>query len=68
MNINKSIKIARIMAGMTQKDVCKKIFTCQATLCHYETSRRVPLDMAIQLADLYNISLDELVGRKFKDK
>lgn len=54
-------------ADLTQAQIGKMLSISQRTYSHYESgSREIPLELLIKLADYYNISLDELVGRKRK--
>ena len=66
MDIQTNFKIARIKAGFSQREVAKRLFVSPTVICYYETKRLAPLDIAIELADMYNISLDELVGRNYE--
>lgn len=53
---------------MTQEDVSKYLQISQSTYQHYETNRAEPnIETLCKLADLYNVSLDYLVGRNFKN-
>jgi transcriptional regulator with XRE-family HTH domain len=57
---------ARIARGMTQKDVAEHLECHQSQVAGYESSStpRIPrMDRLIQLADLYDVSLDWLLGR-----
>ena len=68
MNIQTNFKIARIKSGLSQKEVAQRLFVSPSVVCYYETTRLAPLTIAIELADIYGISLDELVGRDFRKK
>lgn len=49
---------------LTQKEVGEMIGISQRTLSHYESGTRdVPVDILIELADVYKVNLDYLVGR-----
>ena len=50
----------------TQKEIASILYMQLTVYQRYERGEReLPLWAAIKLADYYNISLDELVGRKF---
>ena len=53
-------------AGMSQLQLAQKLNVCQSTIGMYEQGRRTPaLDILIQMAKLFNVSLDYLVtGRE----
>lgn len=49
---------------LRQSDVADKIFMQREQYRRYETGQReVPLNVAVLLADLYDVSLDYLAGR-----
>lgn len=53
---------------MTQEEVAKYLHITQSTYQHYENERAEPnISTLCKLADLYNVSLDYLVGREFND-
>ncbi len=48
----------------TQKYVCEKILCDQSLYSKYELGKReIPLHIMVKLADLYNTTVDYLVGR-----
>lgn len=50
----------------SQKDVAEKIGVSQKTISDYEIKKTEPdISTLIKLADLYNISMDELLERDF---
>lgn len=50
---------------LTQQTVAEVLMCDQSLYSKYERGERpLPLDLAIKLADLYNVSLDYLVGRE----
>ena len=49
---------------LTQQKVAEYLLCDQSLYSKYERGERVlPLDLAVKLADLYEVSLDYLVGR-----
>lgn len=66
MNIGEEIKSIRISKGITQKQLSKATNISQQAISSWETNEKEPtITNCIKLADYYNISLDELVGRDF---
>ncbi|MBE7086031.1 MAG: helix-turn-helix transcriptional regulator [Clostridiales bacterium] len=65
--INQSLKEWRKSRGLTQVSLSKAIDIPQSTISAWENGVNIP-NMAdcIKLADFYEITLDELVGRNFK--
>ena len=62
--LGERLKKAREMKGMSQVDVYKKININNKTLSRYETGGSEPdIDNLIKLANLYEVSIDYLVGR-----
>ena len=58
------LKELRKSKGMTQKEVAQELNITDRTYGHYETGKREPsIDMLIEIAKYYNISIDVLVGR-----
>ena len=49
--------------NMTQTQLAQKIGTSNVTICRYLTCERLPrLDVVTKIADVFNISLDYLLG------
>lgn len=62
------LKELRLQNNLTQKDIAKEIDTTQFTYSNYENEKTEPsIKILCKLADYYNVSLDYLVGRHFKD-
>ncbi|MCI8368731.1 MAG: helix-turn-helix transcriptional regulator [Clostridia bacterium] len=60
------IKNARLLSGYTQVEVSKATGIAQSTLSWIENNQGdANITQCIKLADFYNISLDELVGREY---
>lgn len=52
---------------LTQAALSKKLNVSQRAYSHFETGTRgIPIEILIQLADIYDVSLDYLVGRTDK--
>ncbi len=64
-NFSKIIRDLRKQSGLTQKEVAQKLNIKTQSYQAYETGVTVPtLQNFIKLADLFDVSLDFLVGRK----
>ena len=49
---------------MTQTEISKQLNISQRAYSHYENgTRSIPTEILIDIADIYNVSLDYLVGR-----
>lgn len=63
--IGKRIKELRIQNNMTQSKLANKLGIDRSTLTHYELGMRIPsIDILWEIADIFDVSIDELVGRK----
>ena len=61
------IRDLREDADLTQKQIAELLMCDQSLYSKYERGERVlPLELAVQLADFYRVSLDYLVGRTDK--
>lgn len=64
MKFGFELKSHREAAGYSQTEVAKKTGITQAAISRWEDDLRIPnIENCIILANLYDISLDELVGR-----
>ena len=62
-----NIKTLRKKNRMTQEQMAKKLYLKRQTLSNYEIGKRVPdIYELVKIADLFDISLDELVGHSRK--
>ncbi|MBA4700718.1 MAG: helix-turn-helix transcriptional regulator [Ruminococcus sp.] len=63
--IGKNIKRLRKQRNWTQEQLANKLYISRQTLSNYENGNRLPnLYMACQIADVFEISIDSLMGRK----
>lgn len=61
------IRDLREDADLTQKQIAELLMCDQSLYSKYERGERIlPLQLAVQLADFYKVSLDYLVGRTDK--
>ena len=59
------LKEVREEFGYTQKQVAEYLCVRQNTYSQYESYKReIPLTLLIKLADLYDVSVDYLLGRE----
>jgi transcriptional regulator with XRE-family HTH domain/uncharacterized tellurite resistance protein B-like protein len=62
-SLGENLKNIRSRAGLTQKDVESALGLRELSLKDYETERlKLPAGMALKLAQLYKVSVDELLG------
>lgn len=67
--INERIKMLRTSNGLTQKQLADAINVSEVSLQRFEYgSSRPSLDTLIALADLFDCSIDYLVGRSDEPK
>lgn len=67
--MNLRIRDLREDADLTQKQIAEILLCDQSLYSKYERGERIlPLDLAVKLADYYQVSLDYLVGRSNKRK
>ena len=60
-----NIREIRNSKHMTQSEVATALGISQVVYCRYETGVRQPsLELLIQLADLFDVTVDELLGRQ----
>ena len=66
MELKENLKRLRSEKRVTQTELAKALNTTLKTVSHWETGYTEPSVMQlIMLADFFNVSLDELVGRDF---
>lgn len=69
MNMNESIRQHRVSRNFTRQQIADLLEVSLRTYQTYETGTREPnISNLVKIADFYNISLDELIGRKFPEK
>lgn len=65
MNYGQCFKDLRMERKLSQRDLAKATGISQQAISFWEQDKRTPnMDDCIKLADFYQITLDELVGRK----
>ena len=64
MTLAEKILALRTERNLSQGDLAEKLDVSRQSVSKWETGQSVPeLDKLIKLADLFMVSLDELVGR-----
>lgn len=62
MTIGETLKEKRTENQLTQEQLSEKIFVSRKTISNWETGKTTPdIDSLIRLADLFNLSLDNLL-------
>lgn len=65
MNFNDKLYELRKSSGLTQEEIAEKLMVSRQTISNWETGSASPsLEKAIELSELFKVSLDELVGKK----
>ncbi|WP_144519293.1 helix-turn-helix domain-containing protein [Bacillus thuringiensis] len=69
MSLNERLRICRERKGFTQIFIAEKLSVNKATLSSYESGRRKPdYETLTKLADIYEVSIDYLLGRSIHQK
>ena len=59
-----NLRLWRTSQGMSQKELADKINVSFQTISHWETGYAIPsIEEIVALADFFDTSLDELIGR-----
>lgn len=62
MNLSEKILALRTQLGLSQEELAEKLEVSRQSVSKWETAQSVPeLDKLIRLADLFGVSVDELV-------
>lgn len=65
MKFSENLKALRTASGAGQKQLAEKLNISLKTISHWETGYSEPsISQLIQLADFFEVTIDELVGRK----
>lgn len=66
MDLSKNIRIYRKSLGLTQEQLANKLFSKKSLISNYENGYSTPdIETIIKLADIFEVSIDDLVGRDF---
>jgi transcriptional regulator with XRE-family HTH domain len=67
MKLKDNLRFLRRKAGLTQAELAKKLHIKQYNISDYEIGRIEPnINTLINFAEVFNVSIDFLVGRKSK--
>ena len=67
VNFGNKLRQLRTEAGMTQTDLAKRLNITKSVVSYYELSERTPSpDVLIQLADIFHVTTDYLLGINHK--
>ena len=65
MDVGKNIRKSRRQRNVTQVQLANELKISRTTLSSYENDRRIPNILTVwMIADVLDISIDELVGRR----
>ena len=68
-NIGRRIQFFRQQRKLSQIDFAEKVGISRQHACRIETSERLPsLDLLIKIAEVFNITIDELLGRQLNSQ
>ena len=68
MKMSERIKNLRVQNGFTQSQLGKAIGVTKVSISGYESGNRIPeLNTVIKLADIFEVSMDYLIGREEKE-
>lgn len=63
VNFGEKLKTLRTEAGMTQTELAKRLSITKSVVSYYELQERTPSpDVLIQLADIFHVTTDYLLG------
>lgn len=67
MNFGEALKYAREEKGLSQLELSEKTGISHQNISRWESGQVLPnIEFCVRLADFYEISLDDLVGRTTK--
>jgi len=65
LNLSKNIRFYRKAENMTQAQLAERLGVGRTTVGEYEAGRNEPdVETLIRIADIFDITLDELLGRE----
>ena len=68
-SLGKNLAKLRKQYGYKQTELAEKLNVSQQIISNIENSKSAPdIELLMQTADIYGITLDQLVGREFVDK
>ena len=65
IKIAENIRFSRKQAGLTQEELAARFGSQKTLISNYEIGRNTPdIETLWELADIFDITIDELVGRE----
>jgi len=65
INYGKNLKYQRELHKLSQEELAKRTNIKQANISRWESGNVIPnIDFCVKLADFYEITVDELIGRE----
>ncbi|WP_455259012.1 helix-turn-helix domain-containing protein [Ruminococcus sp.] len=62
MAFPEKLKALRLENGLTQDELCEKLYLSRTSISNYETGKNEPnIETIIAISDLFNITTDELL-------
>ena len=69
MQYGEDLKYQRELRGLSQSDLARATGLKQQMISHWEANKSAPsIDIIVTLANFYQISIDELIGRSYGKK
>ncbi|WP_164545780.1 helix-turn-helix domain-containing protein [Paenibacillus albus] len=69
LHLGNTIAELREARAITQEELARKLGISRSTLSHYEKNRRKPpLDFIVQLANTFNISIEQIINAPKKEQ
>lgn len=69
LDFGELLKALRQNAKLTQQQLADRMYVSKHMVSYYENSRRHPsADILIQIADVFHVSVDYLLGREKKEQ
>ena len=66
MALSDNIRKLREENGMTQQQMAEQLYVSRQTVCRWENGSRTPdLDMAERIAEIFHVSVDELISAEY---
>lgn len=64
LNYGEALKYQRELRNLSQSELAKATGLKQQMISHWEANKGLPnIDFCVRLAEYYNITVDELIGR-----
>lgn len=64
LNYGESLKYQRELRNLSQSELARATGLKQQMISHWEANKGLPnIDFCVRLAEYYNITVDELIGR-----